>query len=1445
MKMNRFLPVLKVRAFLMVALAAGGLLARAQSVYENYTFVTIAGVPESGPGRLDGPGPVARLRSPQGIACDASGNIYVADTFNHTIRKILPNGMVSTLAGLGGQAGTNDGVGVFARFNTPTDLVLDGSGNLFVADFNNHTIRKITPAGVVTTYAGGAGVQGVANGTAALARFNRPSSVAIDSSNNIYVADTYNHAIRKITPGGLVTTLAGRPQVAGALNGVGVNARFFYPFGVAVDLNDNIYVADTYNQVIRKVTPAGVVSTLAGTFGQVGGDDGNSTTGKFSFPLGVRTDAAGNVYVADYEGATIRKVSPNGDVLTLAGSWGNSGTADGTNSTARFNHPAAVALDGNTNIYVADFLNHSIRKLTPQGVVTTIAGHARDLGAADGVAINARFNFPSDVAVDAAKNVYVADVNNHTIRKITPAGIVTTLAGSAGNSGTNNGTGGDARFNRPIGIAIDATGSNLYVTDSDNYTIRKVTTNGVVTALAGLPGTSGTNDGTGDVARFNRPYGIAVGPSGDLYIGDTGNHTVRKVTLGGTVTTVAGIPGVIGSDNGPSNAAKFNFPEGVDLDAAGNIYVVDDGNSVIRKITPAGDVSTFAGVVTNTGSADGIGTAAKFSFPFGIAVDQNGNVYVGDTVNQAIRKITPAGVVTTIAGAIRVSGGVEGTGAEAVFNSPEGVAVDNDGVVYMVDTANHTIRKGYPALPDKAVIDFVSAPAGTPRQLSISGQTTTSWSWNFTRYPANSATVFSAPTIPNPTFTPDVNDLYEVRLRGTDSQGRVAISTVAAVNDSTAPTVKIVTPTSGQRWSNAVFNVTGTASDNTVIAGVWYQLNGGAWAQATGTASWNTSVTLTAGTNTINAYAKDIAGNVSATNSVKVIFVVTLPIAVETRGSGTVAVNYNGKALEVGKDYFMTATALRGFRFTKWTDGATNFLTASNKYTFKMQTNLTLLAHFVEALNPTLVVTAPRAGIRWSNAVFTATGTARDNLQVAGVWYQLNSDAWTLASTTNGWTNWMVDLPLRSNSNTLKVYAEDVAGNRSITNTTTFTYIVSDRLTLLTTGLGRLSPSYSNAVLAIGGRYTMTAIPSPGFIFSNWVGSVIAEKAALTFTMQSNFVLQANFVTNPFPRNIGTYQGLFYDTNEVAHESSGSFSATVTSLGAFTAKIQMAGKVYAYAGQFSAGGLASNSIARVGQSQLTVMCQLDLNGGDIITGQVMDTNWVAELTAKRPIYSKTNPAPQAGKYTLVLPGGQNAATEPAGESYSTVTVDTLGNVTMTATLADGTKILPRTIMSKDSQAPLYSPLYVTKGALLGWLTFSNQPNTDISGAVSWIKQPTVPAAKFYPAGFTNVTEAIGSKWNFTNGVPILNWTTGSVWFANGNIAPFTNGVALATNKFTNLSTNKLTITPVTLTGQFSGTVVNPANNKLIIIGGVFLQKQNVAYGSFLGTNQVGRLFMGP
>lgn len=326
---------------------------------------------------------------------------------------------------------------------------------------------------------------------------------------------------------------------------------------------------------------------------------------------------------------------------TLAGSATTSGNADGSGTSALFASPKGMSVDAQGNAYTVDNFCGTLRKITPTGTVTTLAGPAGAcvFGSADGTGVNARFNSPSGTTVDQAGNVYVADSGNCTLRKVTPLGAVTTLAGAPSVCVSIDGPPSVARFNYLAGVAVDKAGV-VYVTSWDDCTVRTVSASGDVATIAGVSALCSTADGSRTRARFNHPSGIALGPNGNFYIADEIGCTIRDMTPAGVVSTIAGKPDRCGSADGKKTSAQFNVPSWTAVDSSGNVYVTDYLNFTIRKVTPAGQVSTLAGQTGVSGDADGTGSSAFFNHPDGIAADSRGTVYVADRNNNLIRTLT-------------------------------------------------------------------------------------------------------------------------------------------------------------------------------------------------------------------------------------------------------------------------------------------------------------------------------------------------------------------------------------------------------------------------------------------------------------------------------------------------------------------------------------------------------------------------------------------------------------------------------------------------------------------------------------------------------------------------------------------------------------------------------------------------------------------------------------
>jgi sugar lactone lactonase YvrE len=629
----------------------------------GYSFSSFAG---AAPGTINGSGLTVRFDEPQAVAVDAAGNSYVAQFRNGVVRKVSAGGVVSTFFTI---APARDGGG-FIR----SDIAVDPAGIVYVSGFQG--IDRISPAGVLL-----GSVPGSVGSTQVL---DHVTGLDVDGSGNIYVADNLDCTLKRVTPDNTVTTLVGHAQFfhicGNPVDGPVSQARL-WPNDVAVAPDGTLFFTDV-SRTVRVFSTSGVVSTLAGSFNQSGTADGTGSAARFTGPSHIAISAAGDLYVTD--GNAIRKVTQAGVVTTVAGS-ATAGSADGTGAAAAFKAPVGIAVDSSGSLRVADTGNGTIRLVSPSGTTTTLAGlpYANAppaLNAAEGVATN------------GTGDVYVADTANHAIVRITPPGPGVVVAGSAGTPGSADGAGSAARFLSPAAVAV-ADDRTVYVADTGNHTIRRIGPDGTVTTLAGVPGVSGSSDGPLQDARFNAPAGIVLA-NGILYVADTGNHTVRAVHAVGGVTTVAGMAGTTGSADGKAGAARFNQPRGLAVDAAGAILVADTGNHTIRVVTSDGVVTTRAGLAGTPGAADGAPGAARFNAPRGVTAGAAGTLFVADSGNHTIRQIAADGTVTTIGGAPGAAGFVNGGGDVTRFSTPSAIAALADGTLYIADAGTGTIRQG-------------------------------------------------------------------------------------------------------------------------------------------------------------------------------------------------------------------------------------------------------------------------------------------------------------------------------------------------------------------------------------------------------------------------------------------------------------------------------------------------------------------------------------------------------------------------------------------------------------------------------------------------------------------------------------------------------------------------------------------------------------------------------
>jgi uncharacterized protein (TIGR03437 family) len=671
---------------------------------QRYTISTIAGTTRL----LDGGNATsAPLREPIAVAVDSSGNLYIADMADNRIRKVDQKGIISTYAGTGVPGYSGDlGLAAAAKLNSPSGIALDAKGNLYVADSGNFVIRRISVDGTINTVAGNGNPKAAGdNGPAISAQIN-PVAVAVDAQGNYYIADGYNFRIRKVKANGIITTIAGTGYAGySGDGGVATSAEIDFVPDLAVDNVGDVYLADYYNLAVREIAPTGIITTIAGGVDYGSIDGGVPATLAVMLPQGVALDGSSNLYIADDDSnnTVIWQVNlATGLIYNFAGSGAVGFQGDGRQATAaELNSPGGLAISAG-QLYFADTGNARVREIK-NGIITTVAG----TGSGDGGAATLAFlNYPEGLAINSAGDILVADTGNDEARLFRVGADINPFGQVLG---------------APNGVAVDQTGS-FYVTDeepnfpSENPHVLKLEPDGTTSIIAGSgpDGFGGDNGPAGD-ASISLPQGLAVDASGNIYLADFGNNRVRMINTQGIITTIAGNgKPFFSGEGGLATAAGIN-PVDVAVDAVGDLFVVDQGNNRIREITPNNIISTVVGtgVAGYTGDG-GPATTATLDVPTGIALDQAGNLYIADAGNSVVRRVTSTGLITTIAGTgtLTPSSGDGGPAVGAALN-PWRVAVDQAGNVYVTDSFNDRVRMLTPQMVRPAGMTIVSGDGQT------------------------------------------------------------------------------------------------------------------------------------------------------------------------------------------------------------------------------------------------------------------------------------------------------------------------------------------------------------------------------------------------------------------------------------------------------------------------------------------------------------------------------------------------------------------------------------------------------------------------------------------------------------------------------------------------------------------------------------------------------------
>ena len=1071
---------------------------------------------------------------------------------------------------------------------------------------------------------------------------------------------------------------------------------------------------------------------------------------------------------------------------------------------------------------------------------------------------------PHMAAADAAGNIYIADKASHSILKLTTDGLIHTFAGThvAGFNGDGPADATSLQIVSPNGLFVLPSGT-VYLLDPGNHRIRRVDTNGVMRTIVNDP-----------EPRWY-PSGRALWVSPDeqfIYY----THEFQALVVNGVTndfadgaalkkwTATNGIETVCGKSVG------FRNPANLDVNPVdGKLYVCDRGEEDTTKLATGffridgpDQRTRLTGNITQPAAADGqLALNSFIDGPRGIAFRPDGSYFLAGHRDGNVWFVDTAGVLHKY---LRGKGSGDSysiiTGRHPplvdanYFAQPRSVTIAPNGDLLVVCNDSgylFRVNSGPPLIRGGPIPPLAHFGSNATLSVTVAAVKTPGYQW-----------LKDGTPVPGET-----NATLVLTNLGAASRASYAVTVSNAKGSATSSNATLaILPAITQQPQSVKINPGSTATFSVVADGVnaltyqWYRQPSVLIGGATGS-----SLTI------MNAAVMDLGdyfvrvtsplnGSVDsgmATLSFPIPPLVTAPpvdATVKLAQAASFVVTAMGDAplwyLWYFNEVILTGETNRTFAIarTKAVDAAGYHVVITNLYGAVTSTVAMLTIHLpLNAPRPVVTITSPAAAFtRVPVSLLNVAGTAFAPAGLDEVRIGAGVGTTTLPASSNKLT-WQAAVALTPGSNVIRAIASDLLG-RSTTNAKVIFYSTTNLLSLDINppGAGMVRGAANHQPLEVGKGYKLTAVPTTGFVFSNWTGGAMTSAPVLSFIMSSNLALTANFVTNPFAPWTGSYNGLYAEAGDSHHDRRGLFSALVRTNGSYSGKLQNGLKAFPFTGQFDLEGRATNFVKRPGPNALSLELALDLHGANQITGRVIASDWSAGLRADRAVFSRLNPSPFTNRYTVLIPGGANVEVAPAGHGFGTAMIDASGKLKFSGVLADGTPVTQSVPVSMSGDWPLYLPLYGGKGSVYGWVAFTNSAQPDLGGVVNWIS-PSPASGRFYTNGFSSDSSLVGSAYTPPGTNRLIDLDTAFFTFIDDDLpAPLTNTIAFGpSGRITNAGPNQLIFTPALATGWWAGSLRLPGTNTVITFKGIFLQKQRLGGGFHLGPDESSAVRVGP